>query len=168
MTGESDEGGWTHSWQEAPAITWRPTNVRDLLEARLTDGDAYVGYIVRRAGESEDEWHGYVGVTHVLVAVGTREVVQAVVERAAREVWATRRSAEGHKRSDRIPHQRRWRVRRGTGSDQARPYIVWALDKEYGPHVSCSSYATESEARDVADSHNALWGYTLSPASDQL
>ncbi len=73
-------------------IMWRPTNVRDLLEARLPDGDAYVGYIVRRAGESEDEWHGYVGVTHVLVAVGTREVAQAAVEQVVREAWAARQA----------------------------------------------------------------------------
>ncbi len=72
-----------------PPVTWRSTNVRDLLEARLTDGDTYLGYVVRRAGESEDEWHGYVGVTHVLVAVGTREVAQATVEQVARDTWAT-------------------------------------------------------------------------------
>ncbi len=57
----------------SPTITWRPTTVRDLLEARLTDGDAYVGYVVRRAGDGEDEWHGYIGIEHVLIAVGTRQ-----------------------------------------------------------------------------------------------
>lgn len=71
-----------------PPITWRPTDVRDLLEARLADGGAYIGYVVRCAGESEDEWRGYIGVTHTLVAVGTRGAVQAVVERAAHEAWA--------------------------------------------------------------------------------
>ncbi len=77
-----------------PAITWRPTTVRDLLEARLADGDAdgdaYVGYVVRRAGERADEWHGYIGFTHVLVAVGTREAVQAAVEQAVRGAWIAR------------------------------------------------------------------------------
>jgi len=77
------------SSSSSPPITWRPTNVRDLLEARLPDGDAYVGYVVRRAGDGDDEWRGYVGVTHVLVSIGRREAVQATVERAAREAWST-------------------------------------------------------------------------------
>ncbi len=76
--------------------------------------------------------------------------------------------AEEHTRDDRIAHQRRWRVRRHTDPDQATPYTVWAKDKEYGPHVSCRFYATEREARDVADSHNVLWGYALSTEPDEL
>ena len=85
--GSGEEGRARPLQTTAPPITWRPTTVRDLLEARLADGDAYVGYIVRRAGEGE--WHGYVGVTHLLVAVGTREVVQAAVEQVARNTWTT-------------------------------------------------------------------------------
>jgi len=64
----------------------------DLLEARLDveDGPAlYAGYVARTPGDSDDEWRGYVVVAHVLVSIGRRDAVQAAVERAAREAWAT-------------------------------------------------------------------------------
>lgn len=107
MTGQSgpdepDEPGTAASPPIPGTITWRPTAVPDLLEARLVAGNGaadglYVGYIVRRAGDGEDEWHGYIGIEHVLLAVGSREAVQAAVEQAAREAWTTRRQgrAEG-------------------------------------------------------------------------
>jgi len=78
-----------------PTITWRPVNVPDLLEARLDVGDGpalYTGYVARTPGDGDDEWRGYVGVTHVLVSIGRREAVQAAVERAAREAWAARQT----------------------------------------------------------------------------
>jgi len=83
----------------APVIAWMPVaNLIDLLEARLVDGngaDLYAGYVARTPGDGDDEWRGYVGVTHVLVSIGLREAVQAVVERAAREAWAAQQTAAG-------------------------------------------------------------------------
>jgi len=80
---------------EAPTITWRQVVVPDLLEARIvTGGDdngddgLYAGYVARTP--RGDKWHGYVGLQHESVGMGTREVVQAAVERAAREAWAAR------------------------------------------------------------------------------
>ena len=92
------------------AITWRPTDVRDLLEARIVDDDGsalYAGYIVRRAGEGDDEWHGYIGIAHVLVGVGRREAVQAAVERAAREAWAAQLARLTHADSVLVDEQHR-------------------------------------------------------------
>ena len=83
---------------KTPTIHWRPVNVTDLLEARLVSGNGdgdderglYVGYIARTPGDGNDEWRGYIGITHVLVAVGTREIVQAAVEQRVRDLLATR------------------------------------------------------------------------------
>ncbi len=80
---------------EAPTITWRMVVVPDLLEARITTGDdgdggegLYAGYVARTP--RGDKWHGYVGLQHESVGMGTREAMQEAVERAAREAWAAR------------------------------------------------------------------------------
>jgi len=80
---------------EAPTITWRMVVVPDLLEARIvTGGDdnggegLYAGYVARTP--RGDKWHGYVGLQHESVGMGTREAMQAAVERAAREAWGQR------------------------------------------------------------------------------
>jgi len=78
-----------------PTITWRPVDALDLFEARIIDegGRAlYVGYVGHTPRDGDDEWRGYVGVTHVLVSIGRREAVQAAVERAAREAWAAQQT----------------------------------------------------------------------------
>ncbi len=78
---------------ETPTITWRMVVVPDLLEARIVTGDdgdggegLYAGYVARTP--RGDKWHGYVGLQHESVGMGTREAMQAAVERAAREAWA--------------------------------------------------------------------------------
>jgi len=78
---------------ETPTITWRDVETPHLLEARLvTGGDdngddgLYAGYVARTP--RGDKWHGYVGLQHESVGMGTREAMQAAVEQAAREVWA--------------------------------------------------------------------------------
>lgn len=90
-----------------PAITWRPVNVPDLLEARIIvrDGDHgghgghrghggfYAGYVARTPGDGDDEWRGNIGVTHAPVGMGQREAMQAAVERAARAAWGARQRA---------------------------------------------------------------------------
>ncbi len=101
MTRESDEGRRTHPRQATTRpITWRPVIGRELFEARVVIKSGrspgwYVGYVARTLGDGDDEWRGYVGITHVLVSIGRREAVQAAVERAAREAWATRIASAG-------------------------------------------------------------------------
>ncbi len=104
MTGQS--GPDEPDEPEAPTITWHQVVVPDLLEARITTGDdgdggegLYAGYVARSPGDNE--WRGYIGLTHTLVALGTRDAVQAAVEQAAREAWATRRRpADGERGVD--------------------------------------------------------------------
>ncbi len=76
-----------------PPLIWREIGIPNLLEARLIVGvgnGVYVGYVARSPGD--DEWRGYIGLTHVLVGMGQRQVVQAAVERVAREAWAARQT----------------------------------------------------------------------------
>jgi len=77
----------------ALTITWREVGIPNLLEARLIMGagnGVYVGYVARSPGDNE--WRGYIGLTHTLVALGTRDAVQAAVEQAARDAWAARQT----------------------------------------------------------------------------
>ena len=86
-----DEPG---AMSSSPPITWQPVDALDLFEARIIDegGRAlYVGYVGHTPRDGDDQWRGYIGVTHVPVGMGRREAVQAAVERAAREAWAARR-----------------------------------------------------------------------------
>ena len=81
-----------------PPLIWREVGIPNLLEARLIRGagnGVYVGYVARSPGD--DEWRGYIGLTHTLVALGTRDAVQAAVEQAAREAWTARQTAEDRK-----------------------------------------------------------------------
>ncbi len=78
-----------------PPLIWREVGIPNLLEARLIRGagnGVYVGYVARSPGDDE-----YIGLTHTLVALGTRDAVQAAVEQAAREAWTARQTAEDRK-----------------------------------------------------------------------
>lgn len=96
-----DRRGHLQATSSVPAITWRPVNVTDLLEARIVVGDGdhgdhggfYAGYVARTPGDGDDEWRGYIGVTHAPVGMGQREAMQAAVERAARAAWGARQRA---------------------------------------------------------------------------
>ncbi len=90
---------------EAPTITWRMVVVPDLLEARIITGDdgdgddgLYAGYVARTS--RGDKWHGYVGLQHESVGMGTRGAVQAAVEQVVREAWAAQQETaqEGNER----------------------------------------------------------------------
>jgi len=79
-----------------PPLIWREVGIPNLLEARLIMGagnGVYVGYVARSPGDNE--WRGYIGLTHTLVALGTHDAVQAAVEQAAREAWTARQTATG-------------------------------------------------------------------------
>jgi len=62
----------------------------DIIEARRIDADGralYVGYVARTPGDGDDEWRGYVGLSHAPVGMGRLRSVQAAVDRVPRAEW---------------------------------------------------------------------------------
>ncbi len=100
VDGSPDEPGATWATSSSSTILWRPVVGRDLFEARIPARSGrspgwYAGYVARTPGDGDDEWRGYIGLTHVPIGMGRREAVQAVVERRVRELLATRAAGGG-------------------------------------------------------------------------